>query len=129
MVGTQNLLGTYVVLRPDQSAAAVDVTPTIWEDLDSRFAQFAGHLLVARFDFAADWPSWEMHPAGDEVVVLLSGRAELVLDRSGQQQVTTLEQPGSFVIVPKGTWHTARTSCPTSMLFVTPGAGTENRPA
>jgi quercetin dioxygenase-like cupin family protein len=39
----------------------------------------------------------------------------------------SLTEPGSFVIVPKGTWHTARIAKPTSMLFVTPGEGTQNK--
>jgi hypothetical protein len=29
--------------------------------------------------------------------------------------------------VPKGIWHTANTTLPTKMLFVTPGAGTEHK--
>ena len=124
-----NLLETFVVVGPEFRAAEVAVTSTIWEELDRRFDHFKRHLLVARFDFAADWPSWEVHPAGDEVVVLLSGRTDLILDRGGNHEVSTLTQPGSFVIVPKGVWHTARTTTPTSMLFVTPGQGTENKPA
>jgi oxalate decarboxylase/phosphoglucose isomerase-like protein (cupin superfamily) len=68
-----------------------------------------------------------MHPAGDEVVVLLSGAAEMVLDRGDGKETVSLRQPGSFVIVPKGTWHTARIAEPTSMLFVTPGEGTQNK--
>ena len=124
----QNLLNTFVVLGPEQSATGVDVTATIWEDLDRKFDHFKRHLLVARFDFEADWSSWEMHPAGDELVVLLAGRADLILDQAGQHVVTSLSEPGSFVVVPKGVWHTARTSTPTSMLFVTPGQGTQNRP-
>jgi mannose-6-phosphate isomerase-like protein (cupin superfamily) len=123
-----NLLSTFVVMGPDFSATGVDVTATIWEDLDRTYDQFKQHLLVARFDFEADWPSWEMHPAGDEVVVLLSGRADLILDRGGKHVVSSLADPGAFVIVPKGVWHTARTSTPTTMLFITPGQGTENRP-
>jgi mannose-6-phosphate isomerase-like protein (cupin superfamily) len=123
-----NLLKTFVVMTPDFSATSVDVTATMWEDLDRKFDHFKRHLLVARFDFEADWPSWEVHPAGDEVVVLLSGRADMVLDRGGKHEVKSLAQPGSFVIVPKGVWHTARTSTPTTMLFVTPGEGTENKP-
>jgi mannose-6-phosphate isomerase-like protein (cupin superfamily) len=122
------LLKTYVVMAPDQSATAVDVTPTIWQELDRRFDNFKGHLLIAKFDFAADWPSWEMHPAGDEIVVLLSGHADMVFDLAGRHQLSSLAEAGSFVIVPRGTWHTARTSVPTSMLFVTPGQGTENKP-
>jgi|SRR5579862_2280077 len=123
-----NLLNTFVVMAPDLSASSVDVTATIWEELDRRFDHFKRHLLVARFDFDADWPSWEIHPAGDEIVVLLSGRADFILDRGGKHTVATLADPGSFTIVPKGIWHTARTSTPTTMLFVTPGQGTENRP-
>ena len=123
-----DLLKSFVVMGPDHSAIGVDVTTTIWEDLDRRFDHFKGHLLVARFDFEADWPSWEIHPAGDEVVVLMSGYADMILDRGGRHEVSSLALPGAFVIVPKGTWHTARTSTPTSMLFVTPGQGTENRP-
>lgn len=122
-----DLLQTFVVMRPDQTAAAVDVTPTIWEELDQRFDNFRGHLLIARFDFDADWPSWEIHPAGDEIVVLLSGYADMVLERGGTHQLSSLSMPGSFLIVPKGTWHTARTKVPTSMLFVTPGEGTGNK--
>jgi mannose-6-phosphate isomerase-like protein (cupin superfamily) len=122
-----DLIETYVVLGPDLRATSVDVTSSIWQDLDRRFGNFKGHLLVAKFDFASDWPTWEIHPAGDEIVVLLSGRAELIFDRAGSHQVMSLTEPGSFVVVPQGTWHTARISMPTSMLFVTPGEGTENK--
>jgi mannose-6-phosphate isomerase-like protein (cupin superfamily) len=124
----RDLLKTYVVMGPDHSATGVDVTPTIWEELDRRFDKFKGYLLIAKFDFDADWPSWEVHPAGDEIVVLLAGYADMILDLDGSHQVSTLAQPGAFVIVPKGIWHTARTSITTSMLFVTPGQGTENKP-
>ncbi|MGZ5036483.1 MAG: cupin domain-containing protein [Usitatibacter sp.] len=125
---TRDLLHTYVVMQPDHTAECVDVTPTVWQELDRRFDNFKGRMLVARFDFDSDWPTWEMHPEGDEVVVLLSGAADMVLDQAEGHRTTSLTQPGSFVIVPKATWHTARISTPTSMLFVTPGEGTQNRP-
>ncbi len=38
-----------------------------------------------------------------------------------------VNQPGSYVMVPKSAWHTARPLEPTSMLFVTPGEGTLNQ--
>ena len=34
---------------------------------------------------------------------------------------------GAEAVVPRGTWHTARVRLPTSMWFITPGEGTENR--
>jgi quercetin dioxygenase-like cupin family protein len=52
----------------------------------------------------------------------------MILDQGGNHQVSSLGEPGAFIVVPRGTWHTARISTPTSMLFVTPGQGTENRP-
>lgn len=124
-----DLQSTFVVLKPDQAAALVEVTPSVYEELDRNFDGFRGHTLVSIYSFERDWPTWEMHPAGDEVVCLLSGEADMVLELGGGQSVTRLRQPGAYVLVPKGTWHTARTQVPTRMLFVTPGEGTQNRPA
>jgi len=124
-----DLSKTYVVVGPDHSATPIDVTPTIWQELDQRFDGFKGRLLVATFHFEKDWPTWEIHPHGDEIVVLLSGAADMVLDENGAHRVATLARSGEYVIVPKGTWHTARIAAPTSLLFMTPGQGTENKGA
>ena len=122
-----DLASTFAVLGPDLRATLVDVTPTIYEELDERFDQFKGRLLISCFGFESDWPTWERHPAGDEIVCLLSGEVTMVLDRDGVEDVTHLSDPGSYVVVPKGTWHAARTSVATKMLFITPGEGTENK--
>ena len=85
--------------------------------------------LVSQFSFDSDWPSWERHPAGEEFVFLLEGSVELVLEIDGQHKRVALSKPGEYVLVPKNTWHTAKSGKPTRMLFITPGEGTENRPA
>jgi mannose-6-phosphate isomerase-like protein (cupin superfamily) len=123
-----DLKSTFVVIEPDQSALPVDVTPTLYEELNARFDGFSGRLLVSSFSFDSDWSSWEMHPAGDEIVCLLSGEAEMILEHSGARDSMSLREPGSYVIVPKGTWHRAKTKVATNMLFVTPGQGTNHRP-
>lgn len=120
-----DLASTFVVLQPDKSAVPVTVTPTIWQELDRRFDEFKGRVLVSCFGFDSDWDTWEMHPAGDELVCLLSGRAAFEFE--GRGTVAELTVPGSFVIVPRGTWHTAHTDVPTKMLFITPGEGTKNK--
>lgn len=122
-----NLFDTYVVIGPDQSAVPVDVTPTVFEELDRRFDNFKGRQLVSSLNFDRDWPTWEIHPHGDEVVMLLSGAARMVLDEPGGQRVVELSKAGDYVIVPKATWHTAKIAVPTAMLFVTPGEATQNR--
>jgi mannose-6-phosphate isomerase-like protein (cupin superfamily) len=120
------LSDTWAVLTPGRDLATVDVTPDVYERLDERFGGFEGHVLIARHDFTGDWPTWEIHPDGDELVVLMHGRAELVLREGGGDRSVVLEAPGAFVRVPRGTWHTARIAEPTAMLFLTPGAGTVN---
>lgn len=116
---------TFVVLQPDQSAVPIAVTPTIYEELDRRFEGFKGRVLVSCYRFDSDWETWEMHPAGDEIVCLLSGRASFEFE--GRGVVAELTEAGSFVIVPRGTWHTAHTRVPTAMLFITPGEGTQHK--
>ncbi len=123
-----DLKSTFVVIEPDHSALPIDVTPTLYEDLNARFDGFRGHLLVSSFSFDSDWSSWEMHPAGDEIVYLVSGEVEMILEQSGARDSISLSEPGSYVIVPKGTWHSAKTKVPTNMLFVTPGQGTNHKP-
>ena len=75
----------------------------------------------------ATWDSWERHPAGEEVVVLLSGRVDLVQELDGAEHVVEL-RPGQAVINPAGVWHTARVHEPGMALFITPGRGTEAKP-
>ena len=121
------LAEVFAVLKPDLSVDTVPVTPSIYAELDSRFNRFRHHVLISEHEFSESWSTWEQHPAGDEIVVLLSGRAEMVLRQTEGDICAELTQPGSFVVVPAGTWHTARTSVSTRMLFVTPGEGTVNR--
>lgn len=123
-----DLSSTFVVLQPDQRAVLVESSPDVFEELDRRFSGFKGHVLVATFAFDADWTTWERHPAGDELVCLISGKATLILDRGDKKDMVELGKPGEYVVVPKGTWHTAKTRVSTTLLFVTPGEGTENRP-
>ncbi len=127
MSRVRNMAETFVVVDRDFAAETVDVTDKLWAEIDERFGDFAGRTLISSFSFDEDWPTWEVHPHGDEIVCLLSGDAEMILALPGGDETVRLTEPGTFVIVPKGTWHTAKVKAPTTMLFVTPGQDTENR--
>jgi uncharacterized glyoxalase superfamily protein PhnB/mannose-6-phosphate isomerase-like protein (cupin superfamily) len=117
------------VVFDDQGAATpIRVTENFWDDLERRFGDFSGKLLVSSFRFDRDWDNWEIHPYGDEVVCLLSGDFDLVLDEHGGSRAVRLDRGGSFVVVPRGTWHTAKVRAPSSALFLTPGRGTITKP-
>ena len=124
---TQHLGKQPVVLTPQFAAVSKGFSGTFYQELDSEFDGFKGHLLISHHEFDTPWGVWEMHPKGDEVVCLLSGDIDFVLRTADGERTLRINEPGSYVIVPKGTWHTANPHEPTSLLFITPGEGTENR--
>ena len=118
----------FVVLGPDKRATIEPADATLYQRLDRDYNGFTGHELIACHDFEADWPSWEIHPYGDEVVILLSGSVTFVLQREQGEELVALNDKGAYVIVPKNTWHTARIAKSARMLFITPGEGTQHKP-
>jgi mannose-6-phosphate isomerase-like protein (cupin superfamily) len=95
---------------------------------------------VARFDADGDdgrlvtispqhetWTTWERHPGGDEVVVCLSGRFDVVQELD-DREVTIPLTPGTAMINPRGVWHRGVVHEPGDGLFITPGRGTEHKP-
>jgi mannose-6-phosphate isomerase-like protein (cupin superfamily) len=74
----------------------------------------------------------ELHPDGDELLYLISGRVDVVLDDGDQDHVgaetTTRLEPGQAFIVPKGVWHQVLVVEPSHFLHITPGPGSAHRP-
>lgn len=103
-----------------------DVTPDFYQQLDDDYQDFNRHVLISAHRFDENWPTWEQHPRGDEMVVLMSGRATFRLRSPQGDHQVELESPGEYVVVPRGAWHTALIDQPTTMLFITPGEGTLN---
>jgi quercetin dioxygenase-like cupin family protein len=84
--------------------------------------------LVSFSEFGESWGSWEMHPAGDEVVLCLSGTITLHREFPDGLADTVAIGPGEYAINPPGVWHTADIEGMATALFITAGAGTEHRP-
>lgn len=124
------LLDTYVHLGDSHVATPLEVNESFWPDLTSgKFDHLGPGRLVSFYQFDSDWDSWEVHPNGDEFVFLFSGSMDFVLDLPEGHTTVPLRTPGEFLLVPRGTWHTARVLAPSSALFVTDGEGTDHRPA
>jgi len=97
-------------------------------DREGAFARLAPYRdsAINASKFSGDGP-WERHPNGDEIVQVLSGVCNFVLDlESGPQTIQM--HAGQAVIVPKGVWHTAKVHQPTEILHITFGEGTQFRP-
>jgi mannose-6-phosphate isomerase-like protein (cupin superfamily) len=119
---------TYVHLAEDGVATPLAGGEAFWSLPEAEIDRYGCGWLVSEFEFAADWPNWEMHPNGDEFVYLLAGSVELQLEQPGGLQRVVLTGSGA-VLVPRGVWHTAKVMAPSRMLHITRGRGTELRAA
>lgn len=84
--------------------------------------------LVGLYRFTESWDSWEMHPAGEEVVVCIAGQMTLIQEFAGGQTRQLKLATGDYAINPPGVWHTADINGEATGLFITAGIGTEHRP-
>jgi mannose-6-phosphate isomerase-like protein (cupin superfamily) len=75
----------------------------------------------------------ELHPDGDELLYLISGRVEVVIedggtaDHVGHEDTATLV-PGQAIVVPRGAWHRVNVIEPSRLVHITPGPGDGHRP-
>ncbi|MDE0692764.1 MAG: cupin domain-containing protein [Gammaproteobacteria bacterium] len=67
----------------------------------------------------------EMHPDGDELLYVISGRVQVICDSDPAPLPLAT---GEACIVPKGEWHRLEMLEPTTLLHITPGPGHEHRP-
>ena len=114
---------SYLVLADGPAAKRIDVGLDFWQTIDQR-DDLAGRL-VGVFRYDADWKSWEVHPDGDEIVLLLEGSVDLVLDEPGGERIVALRDRAA-AIVPRGVWHTANVRVPGAALHITRGEGTQH---
>ena len=82
--------------------------------------------MVLIFDGEGPGDHWERHPAGDEVVVCLSGQVRVVRDSGGTTEEVLLG-PGEATVNPAGVWHAVDMDGQARILAITAGAGTEHR--
>lgn len=100
-----------------------------YEDYVARHAaDGAEGRLVSLHTFHGSWDSWEMHPAGAEVVLCLSGCMTLHQEHSDGRCESVTIAAGAYAINPPSTWHTADIEGTASALFITAGLGTKHRP-
>lgn len=104
----------------DSGAVEVEIPP-----------RMAGNgWMVATFHVESDADvhadHWEIHPAGQEVLSVLSGAARLTLrgqtDPTREETVTL--PAGTAFVVPQDRWHRLEVDGPTDLQSITPRAGT-----
>lgn len=134
---TIDLVKNYLLLEPGGDAVLLPGGEDFWGQLMSGNATDPGiqllmgsqhGRLLSALSMGADWTNWEMHPAGDEVLFMLEGKATFLLELSDGLREVALDS-GRLLVIPKGVWHSAKVSQPARLLAITAGQGTQHRPA
>lgn len=84
--------------------------------------------LVSQHTFTENWTSWEMHPAGAEVVLCVAGSITLIQEDPDGRAESVVLGPGEYAVNPPGVWHTADVADSATAVFITAGEGTQHRP-
>jgi quercetin dioxygenase-like cupin family protein len=84
--------------------------------------------LVSQYTFTEDWPGWEMHPLGEEVVICIDGAMALTQEFPDGTRATLHLEAGDYAINPRGVWHIADIAKRATAIFITAGEGTRHRP-
>jgi mannose-6-phosphate isomerase-like protein (cupin superfamily) len=121
-----DLSSVFVHLRDGGDAESLRVTPSFWRGSGAK----RHDRLVGVFDFRSpnDLHSsmQEMHPAADEVLYLVSGAIDVLLEEDEGERTIALES-GQAAIVPRGVWHRLVMRQPGRLLFINSRTGMQAR--
>ena len=103
--------------------------PVFQTYIDQHCKSGPGRLLMIESS-NVNWPIWECHTLGDEIIIVLEGKGTFIQEigsETGSEQRRIPISKGVAVINPQGVWHTADIDEPVSALYITPTAATEHR--
>ncbi len=100
-----------------------EVTKALWGPP----ARVEGFTVMAPFLTRNPPHNGEMHPDGDELIFLISGRLDVIAEEGGAETVTQMVG-GQAVVIPKGMWHRLDIKEPCQLVVMTPGPESMHRP-
>ena len=122
-----DLFNTFVHLRDDGALSTIEVNDQFWQGLmTGARTDLNEGWLIAAFRMTENSPTWEMHPAGEEFLYLLSGAMDIVMQTEDGERTVQL-RTAQACIVPRATWHKQIVHEPSDLLGITFGKGTEHR--
>ena len=83
--------------------------------------------LVLMESSPTDWSTWERHPEGDELVIVISGSGTFY-QQADDGELAIPFKPGDTILNRQGVWHTADVTEPLTGLYITTCPGTDHKP-
>jgi mannose-6-phosphate isomerase-like protein (cupin superfamily) len=112
-------------LDPESVAkmAQVDLA-TVTAEPESQIRSFKFHGCTGGVSAFRGRPPWELHRAGDELLLILAGQTSLTVLEEGKATERLLSV-GQLTIVPQGHWHSNNAPTGVTILWLTPTDGNE----
>jgi mannose-6-phosphate isomerase-like protein (cupin superfamily) len=122
------LAGVRIHLADGPRLRSLRIHAASWQRMQRDPALRTGRILgvhAFRNDDDVHASQWERHPRGDELLCLVSGQMNVVLQEPAGERLISLA-PLSGVIVPQGRWHRLMVKEPGVLISVTQHAGTQH---
>jgi mannose-6-phosphate isomerase-like protein (cupin superfamily) len=116
-----SLSGMRVHLSDGPDVQPLRADAGFWERVTSNRALCAGRMLgvaAVRTNDDVHASKWERHPNGDELLCVVSGQIDVVLEEPSGERIVPLEPLTGF-IVPQGVWHRLLVKEPAVLVGVT----------
>ena len=114
----------------DTALALTDFTfdgPSFEAYINAHCTEAAPGRLMMIETSPASWPTWERHPEGAEIVMVLEGSGTFY-QQTGEEEIAIPFAAGTTLINPANVWHTADVNEPMRSLYITPCPGTDHKP-
>lgn len=119
--------GGGIIPFPDTSSFWSQLMSGSYTDESLHAVAAAGGWLLTANDLIEDMRHWEMHPDGNEVLVVLDGAMDVVVEEPAGDRTFTVGR-GEACVVPQGAWHRQVVRERGRILAITFGRGTQHRP-
>jgi len=126
-VETHSLESERLFIDGSGGVAAVPITPDFYAKIRNR-ADLGGTLISYGAGNGTPSMRWEMHPAGEEILIIMEGTPVIIFEHPDGREESKLCRSGEAVIVPRGVWHRIERTEGSKILYITYGTGTTGKP-
>lgn len=115
--GPIDLSQTYTLLHSTGDVEKIQGGNKFWQ-APKALKNRAGQLwLLSEHHYNLDWDDWKKHPAGDEIIYLLSGSMDVVIHADTKPTTIQLRTNG-VITIPRGVWYTIKVYNPCHVLNI-----------
>jgi mannose-6-phosphate isomerase-like protein (cupin superfamily) len=123
-----DLASMFVHLSNRGEADLIRLSPSFWRGSSGKRYDWVVGTFAFRSSRDLHSTLQEVHPAADELLYVISGAIDAVIEEDGTERAVALDA-GEATIVPRGAWHRLVMRRPGKLLFINSRTGMQSRRA